>query len=225
MKYMKRALSFILATVMVLSFTVCSSMAITNQEVASELPQHSDVHIPQGTSYVTEGNETIFYDFYDDISNMHYAFYNSKTGEHFAMSGPQYEYIDSNDVGVNVRATRKVAHNYSFSGRYEINGKNNGYTFELPADTIFILGSAETRMMATDDITTDEYEDGYNYTVKVCQDSFLFPQQETFATKAGESLYKDFEAKNGTYYLVIIPNDRLNDGDYLKGSGKLYYYE
>lgn len=83
------------------------------------------------------------------------------------MSGPRHEVVTTADA----RAREVVAHEYSFSGRFTINGKDNGHTFTLPGKTVYITGDAALRRMADNTDRTDKYDE-YTYTIEVKQDKF-----------------------------------------------------
>ena len=216
---MKKYLSFILALVMIATYMVIPTMAVSPVDVEKEVQKINDVYIPTTAERVQEGTATVYYNFYDSVNDMHYAFYNSETGEHFAMSGPRHEVVTTADA----RAREVVAHEYSFSGRFTINGKDNGHAFTLPGKTVYITGDAALRRMADNTDRTDKYDE-YTYTIEVKQDKFLFPQSKKFTGIAGDGISGSFTAKEDTYYLIITPVDRIEDGDYINGNGKLYYY-
>lgn len=71
---------------------------------------------------------------------------------------------------------------------------------------------------------TDQYTNGYNYTIEVKEDVFWFPQSKTFSAVAGESISGSFTADGGTYYLIINPEDSMQSSHRIEGEGELYYY-
>lgn len=216
---MKKVLVLIL-TVLTVFCLSCPAWA------ASELNENglleiNGVYIPADAECVQEGEFTVYYNFYDPVNDMNYSFYNPETGEHFAISGPRYE-----TVGTGARAIEKTVHKYSFYSRYTVNGKNNGVTFTLPAKKVYIDGSAEIISASTGEVVTDYYdEDGYSYSIEVKEDVFWFPQSKTFSAVAGKNLSGNFTADGGTYYLIINPEDPMEDWHRIKGSGELYYVE
>ena len=217
---MKKVLSIIMAVLTVMSLA-CPVWAMVESK-EEELLEINGVYIPADTECVREGEATVYYNFYDPVNDMNYAFFNSETCEHFAISGPQYE-----TVGTGARAVVRTAHNYSFNPCYTVNGKKNGVTFTLPAKTVHIEGNAQIISASTDEVVTDYYDDrgGYNYTIQVKEDVFLFPQSNTFSAVAGEYFDGRIAADGGTYYLIINPEDAMEDWHRIKGSGKLYYVE
>lgn len=220
---MKKYLAFVVAFVMVATYMVCPSMAIDIVETDDDVLKINDIYIPMTAESVQEGSSTVFYNFYDYVNDMHYAFYNIETGEHFAMSGPRY--VDVSDVtSSGARSSRIVAHYYSFSGRYTINGKDNGVTFTLPADKVYLSGSADIKRYEDDRIVSDEYENGFLYGIEVVQEKFWFPQSVTFDAYAGKPVSENFTAEGGTYYLIIHPGRWTTGSEYIEGNGSLYYY-
>lgn len=221
---MKKYLSLLFMLTMVAMYMVCPAMAVDSVVAGEAVHKINDVYIPETAECEQQGTATVYYNFYDSVNDMHYAFYNSETGEHFAMSGPHYEYVTVDDGNKASARAKVVAHDYSFSGGATVNGKHNGITFTLPEDTVYINGDADMVRMADGKIMTDEYEDGYHYTIEVKEDKFLLPQSETFSGLAGDKINGNFAADGGTYYLIITPKDRIHDGQYIVGDGSLYYY-
>ena len=217
---MKKYLSFALAVVMMAMYLVFPVMATAQTDSEEEMMEINGVYIPVTATCEQEGTATVYYDFYDSVNDMHYAYYNTEPGEHFAMSGPRTEVF-----GEGARSVKVVAHEYSFDARFTVNGKNNGITFELPAQTVYLSGHADTRKMANNLITSYDYEDGYEYSIELRQDKFLFPQSATFSGIAGHAISGNVVAKGGTYYLIIHPESEFLYTDDIEGSGTLYYYE
>ena len=186
------------------------------------LLQFGNVYVPYDAPQRKENNATIYYDFYDSVNDMHYAYYNSETGEHFAMSGPKCDLVT--EVNGAARKAKTIAHSYSFAGRYTISGKDNGITFELPATTVYLSGEADTENISSGMTTSDNYINGYHYTIAIRQNVVLFPQTKTVSGIAGNSISSNFSSKASRYYLEVTPVDRLEDGEWLVGNGTIYYY-
>lgn len=74
---MKKYLSFILALVMMATYMVIPTMAVSPVDVEKEVQKINDVYIPTTAERVQEGTATVYYNFYDSVNDMHYAFYNS----------------------------------------------------------------------------------------------------------------------------------------------------
>lgn len=214
---MKKIMALSLAVLTIMGL-VCPVFATSgsNEDCLQEV---NGVYIPVDAEYSQEGEFTVYYNFYDPVNDMNYSFYNPETGEHFAISGPRYEV-----VGNGVRAVAKTVHEYSFNSRFTVNGKQNGVTFTLPANKVYIEGNARIIQESTGANVTGNYTNGYDYTIEVKEDVWLFPQSKTFSAVAGNPVSGSFQADGGTYYLIINPEDKLYDSDRIKGSGELYYY-
>lgn len=218
---MKKVLVLILTVLMVFNLT-CSAWAAseTNEK---ELHEVNGVYIPADAECILENGAEIYNNFYDPINDMNYSFYNAETGEHFAISGPQYE-----TIGNGARATLKVVHNYSFKTSNMTDGSINQKFFTLPANKVYIYGTAEVvhagSNSSDDEFLTDYYPGGIDYSIEISEDTFWFPNSKTFSTTAGEYIYETFTMDAGTYYMVINVLDHLESWHTLKGSGQLYYY-
>lgn len=216
---MKKVSALIVAVVLLVSVACPVFAAIDINK--NDLLEINGVYIPVDAECKQEGEAAVYYDFYDPVNDMNYSFYNSVTGEHFAISGPRYV-----TEGNGARAISKTVHTYSFNCCYTVNGKDNGKTFTLPAEKIYIYGNAQMISAATGENVTSYYDDvgGYEYTIQVKEDVLWFPQSKKFKTVAGDPISGSFEADGGTYYLIITPNSRMEDWHRIKGSGELYYY-
>lgn len=71
---MKKYLSFILALVMMATYMVIPTMAVSPVDVEKEVQKINDVYIPTTAERVQEGTATVYYNFYDSVNDMHYAF-------------------------------------------------------------------------------------------------------------------------------------------------------
>lgn len=110
---MKRIFAFLLTLTMVATCAVYPAMATNVADMEENVQEVNGVHIPLDATCVQEGNATVYYDFYDSVNHMHYAFYNVVTGEHFAISDP-YE-VDVETDASGARGRKHTAHDYSFS--------------------------------------------------------------------------------------------------------------
>ena len=215
---MKKHASLIMAIMMMAVYLVFPAMAMDTTDSAEELMEMNGVYIPATATRTQEGSATVYYDFYDSINERHYSFYNTETGEYFAMSP-----LKTRAVTRGGKSTYINAHDYYFRTNTSTDGSINGIYFELPSDTVYLEGLAEVHKFATGEIVTDEYENGVTYSIQVRENTLLLPQRVTFTGRAGYYITGEFEADGGTYYLFITAG-KINDWDYIEGSGELYYY-
>ena len=216
---MKKCLAILFTVILVISSLTMSVSGSTSVNVQAEMLEINGIFIPTTAKCVQEASATVYYDFYDSVNHMHYSFFNVQTGEHFAMSDPIYV-----DNGNGTRNRSYVAHRYSFNSRYVVNGKDNGITFELPSQTVYIRGNAEIIQTSTGNIVTDQYNGAYEYTIEIREDVLLFPQSIQYTYIAGTTRTEYFTADGGTYYLIINPKDRMEDWHHIEGEGVLFYY-
>lgn len=222
---MSRILSMILSIIICLSLCI-PAFAVDEKATISTTPmdRESDsyvingVTIPRDTKSEDVNNAIIYYDFYDLAQKLNYSFYNTATGEYFAISDPYEEIFITRES-----ATKKIVHNFRLSLRYE------GYSYSFPIAGTPIVNiegySSIVKHTTTDTDVTDEYTD-HRYTLSLRRKGLFGSGGGSWSLIAGNRInQRSIPCDSGDYDVEVVNIDRLGDNDYLECYGQVYYYE
>lgn len=217
---MKKIICSFLALVMVMSLS--STMALAFAEgnygsTSSEITINGIV-IPARTKLEIVDGMTIYLDFVDSCTQKFYSFYNATTKEYFAFTSPVQSTYSPQES-----ASRYLIHHYEFSIKYKT---YNPPKFPINGHMAHIDGEARIIRETIRRTDVTNLYSSYRYQMNLNRTTLSGTGGGSWTFTAGTNVngYTSGLCK-GKFVLDVTAIDRLDDNDYLEGSGDVFYYD